>query len=119
MIATVILWFCSSELIQWLHLAGYESTYKLGLSILWGLYALLLIYIGIFKNKTHFRHMAFSLIGITLLKLFIYDLSRLSTISKTIIFIVLGLILLLVSYLYNKYIPKLLAQEKETTGAQK
>jgi uncharacterized membrane protein len=38
-----------------------------------------------------------------LVKLFFYDISHLGTISKTIVFVSLGVLLLIVSFLYNKY----------------
>lgn len=97
------LWIISSELIHWLSMAESLQSYKLGLSILWGLYALLLISLGIWKMKKHLRIAAISLFGITLLKLFFYDISHLNTIAKTIVFVSLGILLLIVSFLYNKY----------------
>ncbi|KAA1243915.1 DUF2339 domain-containing protein [Aquimarina sp. RZ0] len=98
-----ILWIVSSELIHWLDIAGYTSSDKLGLSILWGVYALLLIVLGFWKKRKHIRIIAFGLFGITLIKLFFYDISHLNTISKTIVFVSLGLLLLIISFLYNKY----------------
>lgn len=97
------LWFLSSELIHWMHIGGFSQTYKLGLSILWGIYSLYLISIGIWKKKKHLRIMAIVLFGITLAKLFIYDISHLDTIAKTIVFVSLGILLLIISFLYNKY----------------
>lgn len=98
-----ILWISSSELINWMDLFAFTQSYKLGLSILWGLFALLLIVLGIWKNKKHLRIMAFALFGITLAKLFLYDISHLDTIAKTIVFVSLGILLLIISFLYNKY----------------
>jgi uncharacterized membrane protein len=40
---------------------------------------------------------------ITLIKLFMYDLAGAGTITKTVSFISLGVLLLVVSFLYNKY----------------
>jgi uncharacterized membrane protein len=100
---TIILWILSSELIHWMDVLKFSETYKLGLSILWGIFSLSLISIGIWKNKKHLRIAAIALFGITLLKLFIYDISHLDTIAKTIVFVALGLLLLLISFLYNKY----------------
>jgi len=82
-----------------------ESTqsYKLGLSILWGIYSLLLIALGIWKKKKYLRIGAISLFGVTLIKLFLYDIKYLDTISKTIVFVLLGILLLIISFLYNKY----------------
>jgi hypothetical protein len=104
---TFILWLSSSELIAWLDLSNSENSYKLGLSILWGVYALILIILGIAYKKKYLRIAAMSLFAITLVKLFFYDISSLSTISKTIVFILLGGLLLVISFLYNKYKIKL------------
>ncbi|TLP81625.1 DUF2339 domain-containing protein [Maribacter sp. ACAM166] len=98
-----IIWIASSELLNWMDLASLEQSYKLGLSILWGLYALLLIALGIWKNKKHLRIGAIVLFSFTLIKLFFYDISSLNTISKTIVFVSLGILLLIISFLYNKY----------------
>ncbi len=98
-----ILWVASSELITILEMMHSNQSNKLGLSILWGLYALLLIAIGIWKNKKHLRIGAIVLFAVTLIKLIVYDLTHLDTISKTIVFVSLGLLLLIISFLYNKY----------------
>ena len=100
---TSIIWILSSELLNWMDLSGSEQSYKLGLSILWGLYALLLIVLGIWKKKKHLRIGAIILFSFTLIKLFFYDISSLNTISKTIVFVSLGVLLLIISFLYNKY----------------
>ena len=93
----------SHELVTWLKINAYPEFDKLGLSIIWGLYSLVLIGLGIFKQKKHLRIAAIALFGITLLKLFFYDLAHLTTIAKTIVFIALGILLLTISFLYNKY----------------
>ncbi len=108
----ILIWIVSSELIHWLDLAGYQETYKLGLSILWGVYALLLIVLGIWKKKKYLRILAIIWFGITLIKLFFYDISHLNTISKTIVFLSLGVLLLIISFLYNKY-KHVIADEQE------
>jgi len=46
-----VLWVTSSELITWLDIMQFSETFKLGLSILWGVYALLLIILGIWKKQ--------------------------------------------------------------------
>jgi uncharacterized membrane protein len=100
---TALVWICSSELIQWLTIAGSEHAYKLGLSILWGSFSLMMIAIGIWKHKKHLRIGAIALFAVTLLKLFFYDISSYNTIAKTILFVLLGVLLLVISFLYNKY----------------
>ena len=98
-----ILNFLSNELITFMDIAGYQDVFKLGLSILWSVYSLLLVGLGIYQKKKHLRIFALVLFGITLAKLFLYDISNLSTISKTVVLIVLGLLLLTISFLYNKF----------------
>lgn len=104
--------FLSDELITWLDIAGSKNVFKLGLSILWGIYSLLLISFGIFKQKIHLRIMAIGLFGIALVKLFLYDISHLDTIDKTIVFIILGILLLIISFLYNKFKGKISENDK-------
>ncbi|WP_165750163.1 DUF2339 domain-containing protein [Cellulophaga sp. Z1A5H] len=99
----ITLWILSSELLHWMDLAGSSGLYKMNLSILWGAYSLFMVIIGIWKRKKHIRISGISLFGLTLVKLFFYDIADLDTISKTIVFVSLGLLLLLISFLYNKY----------------
>jgi hypothetical protein len=103
MLYTSLIWIACSELINWMDLLKFTQSYKLGLSILCGVYALLLIVLGIWKKKKHLRIGAMILFSATLLKLFLYDLSYLDTIAKTIVFVTLGILLLIISFLYNKY----------------
>lgn len=107
-----VLWMASTELITWIEVSGSSNSYKLGLSIFWGIYALLLIVLGIAKKKKHLRLGGIALFAITLAKLFFYDLDNLNTIAKTVIFISLGVLLLLISFLYNKY-KHLIADDDE------
>jgi len=92
----------SSEVVNWLELARVHESFKLGLSILWGGYALMLIIIGL-KNKVKLlRMLAMLLFAVTILKLFVYDMADMSTIAKTIVMIILGALMLIASFLYNK-----------------
>jgi hypothetical protein len=99
----VVLALLSSELIHWLDMARVENTFKLSLSILWGTYALFLIVLGLARDQKHIRLAAIILFAVTLLKLFAYDMSDMSTILKTIVMIILGALLLTASFIYNKY----------------
>ena len=98
-----VFWMISSELIHWLDLLDFAESYKLSLSILWGVYSLSLISIGIWKKKQHFRIVAIVIFLGTLIKLFFYDLAHLNTISKSIVLLSLGVLLLIISFLYNKF----------------
>jgi uncharacterized membrane protein len=96
-----------NEFIHWMDVLGYANQYKLGLSIIAGLYALVLIVIGLLKNRKHDRISGMSLMGITLIKILFYDMANMGNISRTMVLIVMGLILLMASYMYNKHIAKM------------
>jgi hypothetical protein len=110
---TSVLWILSSELIHLLEMAGTSNSYKLGLTILWSAYALYMIALGIAKSKKYLRIAAFILLAITILKLFFYDTTDLNTIAKTIVFVSVGILLLVISFLYNKYKQTLSNESKE------
>lgn len=109
----VVLLVLSNEWLNWGTTFKLGESYKLGLSILWGIYALFLIVLGIWKNKAYLRIGAIGLFGITLLKLFFYDIAHLPTLPKTVIFLALGSLLLLISFLYNKYRSALFEEQTE------
>jgi hypothetical protein len=93
----------STELIHWLDLARVENSFRLSLSILWGTYALILIVFGLSRDLRHIRVGGMVLFGVTLVKLFAYDMAGMSTILKTVVMIILGVLLLTASFIYNKY----------------
>lgn len=110
-LACIILWVLTSELIHWVDLNNPEKAYKLGVSILWGVFALGCVSVGIFKKKTHLRIGGMILFAITLIKLFVYDIAHLSSIKKVIVFMILGVLLLIVSFLYNKFKDRISNEE--------
>jgi uncharacterized membrane protein len=118
-VQVVILAIASFEYLLWAELNEAGNEYKLGLSILWSIYALGLVILGINKKKKHWRLTGIFFFIVTLLKLFLYDLNQTTTISKTISFISLGAILLLVSYLYNRYKEVILADDEEQVKSEK
>jgi len=103
LLAGSLVWILSSEFLHWMDIANSLASYKLGLSIFWGVYCLGLIAFGIWKNKKHLRIFAIAFFAIVLIKLFVYDLTHLDTLSKTVILVSLGVLLLIISFLYNKY----------------
>jgi uncharacterized membrane protein len=76
---------------------------QLSLSGVWLLYSVALMAYGIWRSVRSVRIVAFVLFGITILKIFVYDLSFLETTYRICSFIGLGLILLAVSYAYQRY----------------
>lgn len=75
---------------------------QLSISGVWLLYSIALMVIGIWRREQGLRLLSIGIFGITILKIFLYDLSFLTTLYRIFAFLGLGLILLLVSYLYQK-----------------
>lgn len=76
---------------------------KTGISILWGAYSFFLILFGFRQKHKILRLAGIFLFLITLIKLFIFDLGSISTLGKMIVFIALGVFLLIISFVYQKF----------------
>lgn len=98
-----LVWVVCAELIHLKTMNGGGDLYRAGLTVFGGIYSFGLIAFGIWKKKPHLRLLALVLFGITLLKLFIYDIATVDSGGKTIAFISLGVLLLVISFLYTKY----------------
>lgn len=83
---------------------------KIGYPILWGILSFILLLVGIKQQWKQIRIIALSLLGLTVLKLFIYDINNVSETGKIIAFILLGVLILIISFVYQK-IKKLLVDE--------
>jgi uncharacterized membrane protein len=106
-LALTLLWLLSNEWLLWAEVNTGEESCNLGVCVLWVLFAVGLIAVGIQQEKKHLRIGAIVLIAITLLKLFFYDITHLDTIAKTIVLVALGLLLLISSFLYNRFSSKI------------
>ncbi len=90
----------------WLLLLGTPDSplpYREGFSILWGMYSFLLIGLGFRKKSQTLRVAGMALFGVTLVKIFFFDLENLPILSRTVLFLVLGALLLGASYLYQRF----------------
>ncbi|MEO8235956.1 MAG: DUF2339 domain-containing protein [Flavobacterium sp.] len=76
--------------------------WKASFPILWGFLAFIFLIIGIKKQNKTIRIIALSLLGLTVLKLFVYDISNVSETGKIIAFILLGVLILVISFVYQK-----------------
>jgi uncharacterized membrane protein len=76
---------------------------QLSLSLVWAIYGGAMLTIGIARRSKLLRVMALLLLGLTIFKVFLLDLSSLDRLYRIISFIVLGAILLAVSFLYQRY----------------
>jgi uncharacterized membrane protein len=75
---------------------------NLALSVLWLVYALLLLSGGVVKKSAVARWQALALLGIVIVKVFFFDLSFLARFYRIVSFFLLGLALLLVSFFYQR-----------------
>ncbi|HLG16931.1 MAG TPA: DUF2339 domain-containing protein [Blastocatellia bacterium] len=76
---------------------------RLSLSLVWTLYGGAMLAIGLSRRSGLLRVMGMLLLGVTILKVFILDLASLEKVYRVISLIVLGVILLAVSFLYQRY----------------
>ena len=89
-----------------------SQNHKIGYPILWGLASFLLIFIGLKFKKKQLRIISLTLFLITLVKLFTVDISGISEGGKIAAFISLGILLLIVSFMYQRLKKLLLADEE-------
>jgi uncharacterized membrane protein len=79
-----------------------ELAKQLSLSVVWALYASGLLVAGRVRHLQLLRVMGLALLSLTTLKVFFWDLSSLDRVYRIISFIMLGAILLVVSYFYQQ-----------------
>ncbi|HEY3405859.1 MAG TPA: DUF2339 domain-containing protein [Ohtaekwangia sp.] len=94
------------------------QNHKIGYPILWGLTSFLLIFIGLKMKKKHLRIISLTLFLITLIKLFTVDIRGISEGGKIAAFISLGVLLLVVSFMYQRLKKLLLADEPVQTHSE-
>lgn len=108
-LAVVIL---SAEAIGYFHrarsvidsqIANLRLAQQLSISVVWAIYGGVMLAVGIARRSKLLRVMALALLGLTIFKVFLFDLSSLDKLYRIISFIVLGLILMAVSFLYQRY----------------
>ena len=92
-----------------------SQNHKIGFPILWGITSFLLIAIGLKRKLKHLRIISLSLFLLTLLKLFLVDIRGISEGGKIAAFISLGVLLLIVSFMYQRLKKIILADESKQT----
>jgi uncharacterized membrane protein len=74
----------------------------MGLSIVWGIYAVGWLIIGFWREIREFRAAALGLLAIVALKVVLVDMSTVQQIYRIISFVVLGVMMISASYLYHR-----------------
>lgn len=77
-------------------------SHRIGFPVLWGVCSFALMFIGMKYELRDMRIISLSIFFITLLKLFIVDVWEMNEAGKIIAFIGLGILLLIVSFMYQK-----------------
>jgi uncharacterized membrane protein len=93
---------------------GVESAFQRGhtaVSSLWGIVGLTLLYVGLRRALRPLQFGGFALFGVSLVKLFVYDLAFLSSISRAFSFLAVGAVILIGGFFYQR-----MAHEPRSTG---
>jgi uncharacterized membrane protein len=84
---------------------GIDNSFQRGhtaVSSLWGVVGLALLVAGLKRGRRELQFGGFALFGISLAKLFVYDLSFLSSISRAFSFIAVGALLVAAGFFYQR-----------------
>src|SRR5215203_4013483 len=87
--------------------------YKAGLSILWSICSFIMMWLGMQYKFRPLRIISLSLFTVTLIKLFTYDIRKIPPGGKIAAFILLGVLLLTVSFMYQR-LKKIIIDDAET-----
>jgi hypothetical protein len=88
---------------------------RTGLPILWGLCSFAFMWIGMAYKFKPLRVLSLVIFSITLLKLFLYDIRDIPVAGKIAAFFCLGVLLLVVSFMYQR-LKKIIIQDEEKTN---
>ena len=81
----------------------FKKGQSMGVSLSWVLFAAILFFIGLKKDKRWFKVSAFILFGVVLFKLFLIDIFSMSALYRVLTFLITGIVLIISSYIYYKF----------------
>ncbi|MDP7231847.1 MAG: DUF2339 domain-containing protein [SAR202 cluster bacterium] len=107
----LFVWFLSAEVIG---LVNSDSIFtiddkekwdakSLGLTALWSTYSVVVLVVGLIAKNRTIRLVGLFVLGIPVLKLFLFDSFQLALAYRVIAFLVLGCLLLTTAYLYQRF----------------
>lgn len=85
---------------------------RAGLSVLWGLLSFTLMWLGMRKKVRTLRIISLSFFTVTLIKLFLFDIREITPAGKIAAFFSLGVLLLIISFMYQKVKKIIIEDEK-------
>ena len=74
-----------------------------GISVLWALFAFVMVFRGITKSVRGLRYLGLALFAIVVCKVFLFDLSHLEAIYRVVAFFVFGVLLMGAAFVYLKF----------------
>jgi uncharacterized membrane protein len=96
-------WYCINE--YEVNTANWSVLAHMWISIMWAIYAVVLMVVGFWRRFRKVRYASLALFAILLAKVFLVDTSQMESIYRVSAFVVTGLTLVGVSYLYQ-YLKK-------------
>jgi uncharacterized membrane protein len=91
--------------VAWLGDADVDTEFQRGhttVSAVWGIVGLVVLYLGLRRGWRSLRSAGFVLFGVALAKIFLYDLSQLSSIARAVSFLAVGALLLTAGFFYQR-----------------
>ncbi|PBQ34012.1 hypothetical protein CNR22_20260 [Sphingobacteriaceae bacterium] len=73
------------------------------LTLLWVIECLAIFMISLILKKQHFRYVALGALALCIVRLIFFDLAQSSTLTRAIVFLSVGIIMLVMNSLYNKF----------------
>ena len=103
----VLLWGLSLEVVGWAERSAAPenigSVISTSISVLVAGYAVVLVAAGVIQRSAPTRMLGVALIGLVVLKLYLYDVWLLGLFYRMAAFAILGVLLLLMSYFYSRF----------------
>jgi uncharacterized membrane protein len=103
------------EIVADLSTAAVRTDFQRGhtaVSALWAVLGLACLYVGLVKRRRALRLAGFALFGVSLGKLFLYDLATLSSVTRALSFLAVGAFLIAGGFFYQR-----LSAQLEERGA--
>ena len=90
-----------------------ETVYiKTALPVIWGVLSFVLMWLGMRYKTRVLRIISLTLFTITLVKLFVFDIENIPAAGKIAAFFCLGVLLLIISFMYQK-VKVIIADDEE------
>jgi len=83
------------------HVMNWQFMAQMCISIAWAIYAFVLMVLGFLRNNAYLRYISFMIFGVLLAKVFLVDTHEIKNIYRVAAFLMTGVTLVGVSYLYQ------------------